>query len=151
MNHNSQFIDVSEVIQILVRKFGLLQKDGAQCCGFSVIQSHIIYELNKHPDIALNDLAQNLLTDTSTVSRQIQQLVELGMVLRTPDPKDRRYVVLSLTSKGEEQYQVISQTMENSVSGILQHIPENKRYQVMESLDLLNRAMNQNESRYSSS
>ncbi|KQX67234.1 MULTISPECIES: MarR family winged helix-turn-helix transcriptional regulator [unclassified Paenibacillus] len=151
MNNNPQFPDVREVLQLLVRRFGLLQKDGAHCCGISVIQSHIIYELMKHPNIALNDLAQTLFTDTSTISRQIQQLVELEMVRRTPDPKDRRYVVLSLTSKGEEQHQAISKTMENYVQGILQLIPENKRDQVVESLGLLSQAMNQNENCCSSS
>jgi DNA-binding MarR family transcriptional regulator len=66
------------------------------------------------------------------------------MVRRTPDPKDRRYVVLSLTSKGEEQHQAISKTMDHYVQGILQLIPENKRDQVIESLGLLSQVMNQN-------
>ncbi|MBD0382064.1 MarR family winged helix-turn-helix transcriptional regulator [Paenibacillus sedimenti] len=151
MNNNPQFPDMREMLQLLVRKFGLLQKDGAQCCGISVIQSHIIYELMKHPKIALNDLAQILFTDTSTISRQIQQLVELKMVLRTPDPKDRRYVVLSLTPNGEEQHQAISKTMEDYVQGILQLIPEDKRDQVIESLGYLSQAMNQRENCCSSS
>lgn len=144
MNNNPEFPDVREVLQLLVRRFGLLQKDGAQCCGISVIQSHIIYELMKHPRIAQNDLAQILSTDTSTISRQIQLLVELDMVLRIPDPKDRRYVVLSLSQKGEEQHRIISMTMDKYVQGILQLIPENKQNQVVESLGLLSQAMNQN-------
>lgn len=71
-------------------------------------------------------------------------MVELEMVLRTPDPKDRRYVLLSLTSKGEEQYQAISKTMENYIQGVLQLVPENKRDQVVESLGPLGNAMNHN-------
>jgi DNA-binding MarR family transcriptional regulator len=144
-NNSAQFPDLREVLQLLVRKFGLLQKDGANCCGISVVQSHILYELKKYPHIALNDLAHNLSTDTSTISRQIQQLVELDMVLRTPDPKDRRYVALSLTTEGEEQHQAISVTMDEYIQGILHLIPEDKRDNVIESLGLLSQAMSQRE------
>ena len=138
-----QYVNVREVLQLLVRRFGLLQKDGAQCCGVSVVQSHIIYELFKRPNISLNELSEVLSVDTSTLSRQVQQLVENGLLSRTPDPKDRRYVVLSLTQSGEEQYEEIARTMEDYISGIFQNVPEDKKAQVMESLQILSDAMSQ--------
>jgi DNA-binding MarR family transcriptional regulator len=107
----------------------------------SVVQSHIIYELFKRPDISLNELSETLSIDTSTLSRQIQQLVESGMVNRLPDPKDRRYVILSLTQKGEEQYREIAKTMEDYILGIFQNVPPDKKAQVLESLQILSDAM----------
>ncbi|AJY77362.1 MarR family winged helix-turn-helix transcriptional regulator [Paenibacillus beijingensis] len=136
-----QYANVREVLQLLVRRFGLLQKDGAQCCGISVLQSHVIYELSKGAKVSLNDLAQILSVDTSTLSRQVQQLVEHEMVSRMPDPKDRRYVVLSLTTKGEEQASSIAATMEEYVQELFQNIPSDKQAQVLESLQLLSIAM----------
>jgi DNA-binding MarR family transcriptional regulator len=141
LNQLPQYANVREVLQLLARRFGLLHKDGAQCCGVSVVQSHIIYELFKRPDISLNELSEALSIDTSTLSRQIQQLVESGMVNRLPDPKDRRYVILSLTQKGEEQYREIAKTMEDYILGIFQNVPPDKKAQVLESLQILSDAM----------
>ncbi|MGY4759301.1 MarR family winged helix-turn-helix transcriptional regulator [Paenibacillus caseinilyticus] len=132
-----------EVLQLLVRRFGLLQKDGAQCCGITVLQSHVIYELHKRPNISLNDLGEILCVDTSTLSRQVQQLVQSDLVSRLPDPNDRRYVVLSLTALGEAQAQTIAGTMEEYVQEIFKHVPADKRDQVLESLHLLSIAMSQ--------
>jgi DNA-binding MarR family transcriptional regulator len=139
----TQQVDVREVFQQFVRRFGLLQKDGAQCCGVSVVQSHIIYELSKKPNISLNDLSQLLSVDTSTLSRQVQYLVEMDMISRVPDPNDRRYVLLSLTTKGQQQHLQIAKLMEDYVEGIFSKIPKEKRYQVLESLQFLNDAMGQ--------
>jgi DNA-binding MarR family transcriptional regulator len=136
-------IDVREAFQQFVRRFGLLQKDGAQCCGVSVVQSHIIYELSKKPNISLNDLSQILSVDTSTLSRQVQYLVELDMISRVPDPNDRRYVLLSLTTNGQQQHLQIANLMKDYVEGIFSKIPKEKQYQVLESLQYLNDAMGQ--------
>ncbi|MCZ8521883.1 MULTISPECIES: MarR family winged helix-turn-helix transcriptional regulator [Paenibacillus] len=143
MKQLPQYINVREVLQLLVRRFGLLQKDGAQCCGVTVLQSHVMYELQKRPNISLNDLGDILCVDTSTLSRQVHQLVQLNLVSRVPDPNDRRFVVLSLTTEGEEQADSIASTMEEYVQEIFKNIPADKRDQVYESLHLLSTAMSQ--------
>ncbi|WP_139489740.1 MarR family winged helix-turn-helix transcriptional regulator [Brevibacillus dissolubilis] len=140
------YVNVREIFQLLVRRFGILQKDGAQCCGISVIQSHVLYELHKRPNLSLNDLAQILSTDTSTLSRQVNSLVELGWVSRLQDPKDRRYVTLALTEEGERQHDIIARQMQEYVESILVRIPEDKRQQVLESLQLISTAMSQSPS-----
>lgn len=137
----AQYVNVREVFQVLVRRFGVLQKDGAQCCGITVVQSHILYELQKRPNISLNELADMLSIDTSTLSRQVHHLVETEMINRLPDPKDRRYVVLSLTQKGEEQHKEIASYMETYIANVFDQIPDDKHEQVLESLQLINEAM----------
>ncbi|WP_435170959.1 MarR family winged helix-turn-helix transcriptional regulator [Paenibacillus glycanilyticus] len=100
MEQLPQYVDVREILQGVVRRFGLQQKGGAQGFGISVIQSHILYELHKRPNLSLNELADVLCVKASTLSRQVQQLVELELLSREPDQKDRRYVTLTLTAKG---------------------------------------------------
>jgi DNA-binding MarR family transcriptional regulator len=143
MEQLPQYVDVREILQNVVRKFGLQQKDGAQGSGISVIQSHILYELNKRPNLSLNELADVLCVEASTLSRQVQQLVELELLSREPDPKDRRYVTLTLTEKGHEQQKAVAETMEDYILSIFQYVPEDKKRQVLESLQLLNDAMGQ--------
>lgn len=141
MKQLAQYVNVREIFQVLVRRFGVLQKDGAQCCGISVVQSHILYELQKRPNISLNELSDILSIDTSTLSRQVNYLVEMEMVNRLPDPKDRRYVVLSLTQKGEEQHKEIAAYMETYILNVFNQIPAEKHDQVLESLQLVSEAM----------
>lgn len=50
--------------------------------------------------ISVNQLAQLLGLDGSTVTRQVTPLVERGFVERTSDPTDRRSIVLTLTTDG---------------------------------------------------
>ncbi|TPG68045.1 MarR family transcriptional regulator [Brevibacillus laterosporus] len=141
MKQVPQYLNVREAFQLLVRRFGILQKDGAQCCGVSVIQSHVMSELQKRPNLALNELSEILSVDTSTLSRQVHNLVEMELVNRLPDPKDRRYVVLSLTDKGEEQNKIIAECMEVYIVDLFKQIPKEKHEQVLESLHLLSVAM----------
>lgn len=141
MESSSAQVNVRETLQLLVRRFGLLQKDSAQCCGVSVIQSHIIYEISRRSRLSLNELSEALNVDTSTLSRQVQQLVEAGLVGRLPDPQDRRYVVLSLTADGERQAEAVSGLMEDYIRNLFRHVPPDKQAQVLESLQLLSDAM----------
>lgn len=141
MDQVPAYINVREVLQLLVRRFGLLQKDSAQCCGISVLQSHIIYEVSRRTNLSLNELSEALSVDTSTLSRQVQQLVESGLINRTPDPKDRRYVVLSLTEAGEKQSTAIAEQMGDYIQHLFSHIPLEKQAQVLDSLRILNEAM----------
>lgn len=136
-----EYINVREVLQLLVRRFGLLQKDSAQCCGVSVIQSHIIYEVSRRSSLSLNELSEALCVDASTLSRQVQQLVENGLMNRIPDQKDRRYVALSLTTAGEMQGEAIAKSMEDYIQSIFQNVPDDKITQVLESLRILSDAM----------
>ena len=50
--------------------------------------------------VRLSDLAALLELDVSTVSRQVRQLVEAGLVTRQPDPEDGRACLLGLSPRG---------------------------------------------------
>ncbi|WP_303448999.1 MarR family winged helix-turn-helix transcriptional regulator [Oceanobacillus profundus] len=140
----AEALEIREILQQLVRDFGLLQREGSECCGITVLQSHIIYELDKNPRISLIDLAEKLAMDTGMLSRQINKVVELGYVSRIPDPNDRRYVVLSLTEEGQEKAKEISDEMNKYIGQILGLIPNDKKNQVIDSLQILLNAMKMN-------
>ncbi|WP_077604995.1 MarR family winged helix-turn-helix transcriptional regulator [Oceanobacillus sojae] len=142
---NTEAIEIREILQQLVRDFGLLQREGSECCGITVQQSHIIYELDKYPRISLMDLAEKLSMDTGMLSRQINKLVELDYASRMSDPNDRRYIVLSLTEKGQMKANEISEQMNQYIGRILGQVPTDKKDQVIDSLQILQVAMKKNE------
>lgn len=57
-----------------------------------------------------SDLVGQFSIDKGAVSRQVQALLELGMIERTPDPEDRRAAILAITEEGERRLKKIMRT-----------------------------------------
>lgn len=130
-----------ELVRVLVRHLGILEKSDANCCGVSLAQCHAIVEIGRKGTINLNDLAELLGVDKSTMSRTINNLVESGLAVRALDDSDRRYVVIQLTESGQKFFENTETSMERYFEGVLGRIPEDKRGQVFQSLALLKDAV----------
>jgi DNA-binding MarR family transcriptional regulator len=133
-----------ELIRVLVRNLGILEKSEATCCGTTVAQCHAIVEIGRAKEMSLNELAELLTLDKSTMSRTTNNLVESGLVVRELHAEDRRYVTIKLTDQGNEVLQSIEGSMEQYYKSIFSSIPEDKRAQVLESLQLIIDAAKQN-------
>lgn len=133
-----------ELIRILVRDLGILEKSDASCCGVTITQCHAVVEIGRKGKISLVDLAGLLGLDKSTMSRTINNLVESDLVLRDLDTENRRYVIIQLTENGRNVFKNIEESMNGYYKSIFNSIPENKRSQVMESLQLLTNAVESN-------
>ena len=53
------------------------------------------------------DLSDAFGMDKGGVSRQVQALVDLGLVERQPDPEDRRAILLDATAEGRERLSAV--------------------------------------------
>lgn len=133
-----------ELIKVLVRNLGMLEKSEATCCGTTISQCHAIIEIGRAEDISLNELADLLDLDKSTMSRTINNLVEADIVVRDAHPGDRRYVAIRLTDSGKKVFETIESSMEKYYRSIFHSIPEEKREQVIEGLGLLIDAVKEN-------
>ncbi len=133
-----------ELLRILIRDLGVLEKSDASCCGVSLAQCHAIVEIGRKEKISLVDLASLLGLDKSTMSRTINNLVESDLALRDLDMENRRYVIIQLTEKGKSIFSNIEESMDEYYQSIFNSIPENKRNQVLESLQLLKEAVESN-------
>ncbi len=142
INQGSEIL--RELIRILVRDLGVLEKSDASCCGVSLAQCHAIVEIGRKKKISLVDLASLLGLDKSTMSRTINNLVESDLVLRDLDMENRRYVIIQLTEKGSSVFRNIEESMDVYYKSIFNSIPENKRSQVLESLQILKDAVESN-------
>jgi DNA-binding MarR family transcriptional regulator len=134
-----------EIVRVLERKLGVLDDLQSSCCGMTFSQCHALVEIGRAQSISLNDLADLLGLDKSTMSRTINNLVENDLVAREIDSGDRRYITIQLTPKGRQSFQEIETGMGAYFTQIYQSIPEAKREQVIESLQLLVLAMSEND------
>ena len=57
-----------------------------------------------------SDLVDQFSIDKGAVSRQVQALLELDLIERTPDPEDRRAAILAITDEGRRRLQTIMQS-----------------------------------------
>ncbi|RUL50923.1 MULTISPECIES: MarR family winged helix-turn-helix transcriptional regulator [Lysinibacillus] len=132
-----------EIFHVLTRRFGLLDKN---CCSIgsfeiSPIQSHILYEIDQQHEPSMQQIAQNLAMDITTFSRQIQTLVKMDLVKKTPSSVDKRVSILSLTVQGKFVATTIDHSMNAYLDEVFSHMNEFERETVLRSLKLLNEAM----------
>ncbi len=90
---------------------------------------------------ALVDL---LLVGKSSISIVQNRMVRDGLVKREEHPKDRRQVVLALTSKGRTLWRKISPTYEAGVKEIFGKLPADRRKNFLDHLKMLHDALTRN-------
>ena len=87
-----------ELLIIFVRRFGLLNASITHaCCGekISIVQSHILYEINRQEEPSMQQVANALGIDITTFSRQIKTMAEKGLIEKR-SPSDYRCVACLL-------------------------------------------------------
>lgn len=85
----------------------------------------------------VSDLAANIGLDASTVSRQIKQLEDKGIVERTDDPADGRASLVRLSSHGRATTQAAFQRRLNRIQGVLEPWSVKDRAQLQQLLTRL--------------
>lgn len=146
MTETLNLIQLRELIRQLERKLGILKESQQSCCGcISIAQCHALVEIGRAEKISLNDLAEKLNLDSSTMSRTVNKLVATDFVKRDTDPVDRRYVTISLTKIGESHFHTIETERNAHFQKIYESIPASKQEQVLESLQILIDALSKNQ------
>ncbi|MDT3698431.1 MAG: MarR family transcriptional regulator [Thermincola sp.] len=136
--------DIRELFQIFVRRFGLLNASCCDCCceeEVSLVQSHILYEINRRESPSMQQVAEALGMDITTFSRQIKNLEQRGLVCKSLDPGDRRVSVLSLTENGHRVEKSIDDRMRSYIDKILAEMTDFERDMVIKSIQLLNKTI----------
>jgi DNA-binding MarR family transcriptional regulator len=126
-----------EKLRQLEREIGWQLKADTECCGITVAQCHIIVEIGNTGETSAVDLSAILGIDTSTLSRHINGMVTVGLANRVLNPKDRRYVSITLTEQGKKVYQTIEGICNTKYAKIFEYIPPEKHQQVLEGFNLL--------------
>ncbi|EMY33490.1 MarR family transcriptional regulator [Arthrobacter crystallopoietes BAB-32] len=71
--------------------------------GISPWQSRALGELDRHGPMRLGILSERLRIAARSATEVVDGLEALGLVVRQPDPQDRRATVVSLTSEGKQR------------------------------------------------
>lgn len=135
--------NLREIFQIFSRRFGFLNKDCCQAGGhdISLVQSHILYEIDHQHHPSIQQVAETLGTDITTFSRQVQSLVKIGLVSKASDSTDRRISILSLTKEGKEVADNIDMQMNQYLEAVFSNMNQEEKEMVVHAIHLLNKNM----------
>ncbi|MTT30623.1 MarR family transcriptional regulator [Terrilactibacillus sp. BCM23-1] len=135
--------NLREMFQVMTRRFGFLNKNCCSTGGYdiSLVQSHILYEIDKQHKPSMQQIAETLGTDITTFSRQVQSLIKMNLVKKNTDPDDKRVSILSLTTEGVYIAESIDQQMNAYLNEVFSHMNEFERETVVRSIKLLNESM----------
>lgn len=126
-----------EQIRRLERWLEKTAVSGECCCGLSLAQCHTLIEAGGRGTLSLVELASTLGLDVSTMSRTVSGLVMIGMLTRSVNEKDRRYLSISLTEQGRKAYEKLDGALMTYYKGVLGSVPANKREEILESVTIL--------------
>ena len=141
---SDQAATLRELLRVLIRKLGILERSEAACCEITLSQCHTLIEIGRAGALSVNELSDRLGLDKSTVSRSADKLVLDGQLLREEAANDRRYVSLKLSSKGIESYNALEQRMTDYFSTVISSIDPTEREMVLKGLQSLTTALKSN-------
>lgn len=102
----------------------LMNRQCKTCCAeVTLAQCHALLEIEEKTRTTIGKLAKSLNLEKSTVSRTIDDLVNLDLVMRFPHPSDRRYIPVELTEKGKQVCHSINRLNDAYFTKMLENIP----------------------------
>lgn len=108
-----------------------------ECCGVTLSQRLVLLEIGKRKKVTLIELSKSLGLDSSTLSRTINGMVNIGLVNRILNPEDRRYVLITLTQQGRAVYHRIQKMSTQYFTDVLRRIPKEKQSEIIDAFALL--------------
>ena len=128
-------------LRVIERETANYLKNETACCGVSLSQCHILMELDMQGEMSLKQLAANLESDPSTLSRVIDGMVSTGLILRAANPDDRRAVILKLSEQGQRTAATINAQSNRFYQRVFDLLPAEKHESLVESIALLGGAL----------
>ncbi len=139
MNNKTSELFIS-VIRQLMGKLSVVDRNEKLCYGLTVSQYRVIEKLHSKPG-TMGELSREFGLAVSTMTRNMDILFRDGIVKRNQDPEDRRKVYVELTEKGKDLAEKLIKCSETYLLGILDNVPEGKRKDVVEGLEVLSKSI----------
>lgn len=79
----------------------------------------LIYYLMENGPMRLSELARRTETDPGILTRQVNAIERQGIVVRRPDPTDRRATLVSMTARGRRIAQRLREVQDEVLGGQL--------------------------------
>ena len=136
-----RFEQFSSLISGIYRDIQKLKTKWTEPLGMKSVHIFWVYLLKNHPEgLSASELSRHSQSNRSLVSREIQELINLGYVYAEETPKQRRYgQKMRLTESGLTVAQRISDASLEIQSAVNAGIPEDDLITLYRTLEILMR------------
>lgn len=104
----------------------------------SISQANTLMRLYHHGPSPVNDLAGHLGISVAAVSQLLNPLIDLGYIVRSTNPSDRRIKVIALTELGTSTVEKSIQQRHAWVNDLADEFSPSEKAQLLPTLELLN-------------
>jgi len=129
MNRNDDARLALDSLRRIIRALRLADVEAERRLGISVAQLFVLRQLADGRPRSVRELADETLTDPSSVSVVVRRLVERGLLTRETDRADRRRAVLALTSEGRSLLSRAPEPPQDRLVQVLRDIPARRRHE----------------------
>jgi DNA-binding MarR family transcriptional regulator len=119
MTHELELVESMDKLSAFMENFKKKILSG-DLKNFTLRQLYYIELINKNENISVSELAKMLDVKKSTVSIQVNQLIDQDIVTKTQSNTDKRQFFLQLTSKGANIMKIHMQVHKNAIKHILE-------------------------------
>src|SRR4051812_45162396 len=143
MAFNKEFVQHWwDELERLARILGQVGPDEVCCEGLSQRQCAILRTLVAQEGARIQDLAASSGITPSAMTRVLEKLEQRGLVERVRGAQtDGRAAMVRITAAGRRTRKQLDALMRERTNQIMQSIPKRKQAQILESLELLNSAI----------
>ncbi|MEO1241838.1 MAG: MarR family transcriptional regulator [Pseudomonadota bacterium] len=83
--------------------------------SFPARANSTIMVIDEHENVCVADITDELTLPHQLVAQRVELLVELGLVVKKPDPDDGRRKILKLTKKGKQEVVLLRRCLADAV------------------------------------
>ena len=142
---DNKVVEVSQpgaLLRTVTRLFTDLQQRNFACCDVqSATQCAILTTLEREGDQTLAALTRTLNLDKAWLSRSTDDLVEQGRLVKAPHPRDRRALLLRLTTTGHQAAQDLGAQLNTQSARVLARLPAAEQAVALRVLSSLSEAV----------
>ncbi|HZT98285.1 MAG TPA: MarR family transcriptional regulator [Ktedonobacteraceae bacterium] len=107
--------------------------------GLSTRQFRALQHLDRQEGCSMVDLSRLLFTDKSNVTGIIDRLERLHLVTRTPDPHDRRVILITLTAEGQHLRDSLNEQHQARIRALMSVVDSTHLHSLLEYLHAISR------------
>ncbi len=129
------FERIEQVTRRLQRDLECCDRGLVGCCGITVAQSNALLALQQLGTATMNEFALEMRLHGTTMTRMADALIEKGLVVRTPDPEDRRIVRVGLSPVGQEMAERLAASKRQLLASAMAEIPAGEQEAMLKALE----------------
>ncbi|MEW6725304.1 MAG: MarR family transcriptional regulator [Bacillota bacterium] len=138
-----RYEELEQLLKAVNRGLHELFRDLREVHGLPASSMVVLGHVFRRPRTTVSELAREIGMAKSHVSKTVESLTALGLLEKTPDPEDHRLLHIQPTEKTRENFRRMKQAMSQRFSGIVSALPPEKIDSIIESLRVLQSALDQ--------